>query len=79
MESTKKIILVFLVNITHFAFAESGISLTQVNTTEDIYGVEYTVEQKVTLTIDELIEVTFTRQMTGEGGPTIAAPEGAGG
>jgi hypothetical protein len=78
MESTKKVILVFLVNITHFAFAESGISLTQVNTTEDINGVEYTVEQKVTLTIDELIEVTFTRQMTG-GDVYILAPEGDGG
>lgn len=53
--------LVLILGIfTHFASAESGISLTQENTTQTIDGVEYTIGQKVTLTVDELIEITYT-------------------
>lgn len=53
--------LVLILGIfTHFASAESGISLTQENATQTIDGVEYLIGQKVTLTVDELIEITYT-------------------
>lgn len=70
--------VLFLGFLTHIASAESGISLTQENTTQTIYGVEYTIEQKMTLAVDELIEITFKGRLI-HGDIIAAAPNGPGG
>ena len=72
--------VLFLGFLTHIASAESGISLTQENTTQTIDGVEYTIEQKMTLAVDELIEIKFKGQLVDGGSIFLApsVPEGSG-